>query len=686
MSIATTRIDGQTLGFDVTAPSIAVDVLSLNMATGVVTSSYLTAADITNLAATVDGIFSVVPYASRGAGALNILTKLVSGASVDSSTVTPSAVPVGGDLYTLRLTPSAVPASMIAGLPYSATGISAFAMSGAVTGGGGGGVNTVTATAPIASSGGANPNITHNVSGVVAAAYTNASITVDDKGHVTLAASGTAPVTGVTATAPITSTGGATPDIGLSPISDVNVAVGAAIQRNKLASGTAGAAVVNDGTGVMSEVAPGTAGNILTDTGVAWVSAPPPAATLQYWAEAQSVFVRTIDSFTAVAVAPDADAVLSPKGMGSVSRDAADGAGGGNARGLYAVDWGSGRTAADQVASGTGSVVSGGFRNKATNNYSTVSGGFQNSSGGQSSVICGGDSNTVASNESMIGAGAGNTIFGGGSDVIGGGTLNQINGMGYNSLLGGRLNLLDTAAEHSVICGGQQNHVSSSKSVLGGGAFNVISAQGGVLGGGDTNKVQAYRAAILGGGDNQANEAYAAVLGGRNNVADGAYSVVIGGARGTTRGTTGRSVFSSGYTPFLGANQTSMVVLWGDTIGAVPSPLTVDGANPVNANNTLLMPDTSAFKIRAEVIARLSTAPADVRGWTIEGIAYRDVGVASTAVTGVTVTTFGAGLVGASVSLVADNAVGGGIYVEATGIAFATIRWTATLYSSEAAW
>jgi len=115
--------------------------------------------------------------------------------------------------------------------------------------------------------------------------------------------------------------------------------------------------------------------------------------------------------------------------------------GGGNTRGLHAVDLQSARSAATQVASGDYSVISGGSANTANGQYSTVGGGFLNTASGGVSTVGGGYLNTASGGYSTVGGGQGNTASGQYS-TVGGGLQNTASGQhsaipgGYNLRVG----------------------------------------------------------------------------------------------------------------------------------------------------------------------------------------------------------------------------------------------------------
>ena len=94
-------------------------------------------------------------------------------------------------------------------------------------------------------------------------------------------------VTSVTGTAPITSTGGITPNIALT--TPVAVQYGG----TGLATITSGSLMTGNGTGAVSLVAPGTSGNLLTSNGTTWASAAPPTSWTRIVKSSNQTFSST---------------------------------------------------------------------------------------------------------------------------------------------------------------------------------------------------------------------------------------------------------------------------------------------------------------------------------------------------------------------------------------------------------
>ncbi len=158
-----------------------------------------------------------------------------------------------------------------------------------------------------------------------------------------------------------------------------------------------------------------------------------PAGGLNYLTEVRNTTAPNatvpVHGIIATGTESNIDLVLSPKGTGAlVARTPnSTSAGGGNKRGINAVDWQLQRAFAHQVASGGYSVISGGFDNAASSLCSTVGGGGNNNGGGEYSTISGGQNNTISASFSVVSGGRGNDVSNIYS-VISGGISNRANG------------------------------------------------------------------------------------------------------------------------------------------------------------------------------------------------------------------------------------------------------------------
>jgi hypothetical protein len=302
----------------------------------------------------------------------------------------------------------------------------------------------------------------------------------DNTVQTTAATSG---VTSVTATAPLTSSGGATPVISTS------------MATSRLLGRTTA------GTGVAEEIS--TAGTLtltggtLTGTGVggsvgAVDNAVPRAdGTGGYTAQGSDIVIDDATTSTQANVAitnqhagqTNSALVLQPKGAGALIADKPDGtSAGGNARGNYAIDLQIQRGTAAQVASGANSVIGGGINNTASGAETVVCGGRGNTASGSNSpdgaaAICGGANNNASGTYGpFIGCGLSNTASGRGSVVAGGQSNTAGPTVDWPSVLGGFTN--QASGEMTFIGGGRNNTTSASFSSIPCGAYASASRYG----------------------------------------------------------------------------------------------------------------------------------------------------------------------------------------------------------------
>jgi len=195
---------------------------------------------------------------------------------------------------------------------------------------------------------------------------------------------------------------------------------------------------------------------------------------------------------------------------------------------------------------------------------------------------------------------------------------------------------------------------------------------------------------IGGGGGNQyitTDGVYSTIAGGRNCTSTAPYSMIPGGYNSSDKYSTGKFAFASNNFDY----STGIIVYRGITTdGSTTVSLTVDGQTPyqgtfsptVPANILTAYLGVSALKVRAEIVARDSDGLA--QAWTLQALIKGETyGLGS--VVGQTVETFGTDFSTATVNFATNGnaGVGNGIFINVVGVASKTIRWAATIYSTE---
>jgi hypothetical protein len=328
--------------------------------------------------------------------------------------------------------------------------------------------------------------------------------------------------------------------------------------------------------------------------------------------------------------------VLQPKGTGALQAQQTDStATGGNARGANAVDWQTTRDIASRVASGAGSVVSGGYANTASIGYSVVSGGFNNTAGYLSSVVGGQSNSASGTGHSGIVGGFSNTASGYYNFIGGGannsGTTNSVittqsatmNGTTAVTLSGSNASIKvgqfiagTSIADRTYVAAISGTSLTLSQAASGSSTstLSFYTPHGVVVGGGNNQATGAY-SFIGGGGDagtaanrNVASGDWSVVVGGVKNVASGIGSAIAGGGINGAGGVSGN--ISSGVSSFVGAGQANVASAPNSsTLGGFNNQATGTGSVVIGGRNgtTRLINGFIALNASSEPLASATT-------------------------------------------------------------------------------
>lgn len=274
---------------------------------------------------------------------------------------------------------------------------------------------------------------------------------------------------------------------------------------------------------------------------------------------------------------------------------------------------------------GSNSVIAGGLSNSITTSFTAIGGGLINSASGVASTIAGGHNNRAISQAAFVGGGEFNDAIGFRS-TIGGGSGNEASDL------------------HSTVGGGSSNTAGGSSSTVGGGSVNTASAFGATVSGGSGNTASASRATVPGG--QQANASHY-----------------------------GEFAYASGsFTTNRGEAQASMYVLRASTANSTQTEMFLDG---LSARMTIASGRTLVFEI--QVVARSSGNTS--AAYLIRGAIDNNGGTTSF-LNAPIVQVLGEDDSAWDATVEADN-TNDALVLKVTGAASTTIRWVATVRTTE---
>jgi hypothetical protein len=391
------------------------------------------------------------------------------------------------------------------------------------------------------------------------------------------------------------------------------------------------------------------------------------------------------------------------------------------------------------TANGTSNAIVSGLNNSSSGTFAFIGAGQANTNAGFLGVIVGGQTNSgtsgsaVTTQSATMNATTAVTLSGSNANIkvgqlITGTSITSASGTTpytYVAAISGTSLTLSQAASgsststlsfytpHGVVVGGGNNQATGSYSFIGGGGDagtaanrnvasgdwsfvgggtkNTASGTGSFVGGGGTygsgvsGNAASGTASFIGGGiGNTASNSYSSVVGGEGNFANGTRSVV-NGSYGSSRGIAGVIVNSyNGFGSFsAGTCQSASYILQAGTTNATATVATVDGSS-ASTTNQVILPNNSAYAFKGTVIANV-TGAANGAAWSFEGAIMRGANAASTVLMGTPAINRVAATAGATawvIALTADT-TNGGLAVTVTGAASTTIRWVASLNTTE---